>query len=195
MDGTQRYSEKLLLQHVARGDEQGFRQLFHLYKARIYTAALRITRSETAAEELLQDVFMIIWLRREKLTEIEDFPSYLFIIVRNEAYRAIRKIAKERTGALKDIYEEPDELDTEALISLKEYQDHLRRIVEQLPPQQKQAYRLIREQGLSREEAAKAMQVSPQTVKAHLSKALKTIRAFMSAHFESILIAILLGQK
>jgi RNA polymerase sigma-70 factor (family 1) len=190
-----RYDERLLLQQVAASDEQAFRQLFNQYKARIYSAALRITRSEAAAEELLQDVFMIIWLRREKLTEIENFPSYLFIIVRNEAYRAIRKIAKERRSALHETYDESYDTDTEALISLKEYQDHLRKIVDQLPPQQKQAYRLIREKGLSREEAANAMQVSPQTVKAHLAKALKTIRAYLNAHFESILIIILLGRK
>jgi RNA polymerase sigma-70 factor (ECF subfamily) len=188
------YNERDVLRLVAQGDDHAFRQLFHHYKSKIYSVALKITKSETHAEELLQDVFLIIWLKRESLSQITDFASYLFIVARNEAYRTLKAAVKRRGS--EQITEEVNlhRVDTDDPISLHEYQVVLQKAIERLPPQQKHVYKLIREEGYTREQTAEIMAIGSETVKTHLAKAEKAIRAFCQAQFEMALIAFMLIQ-
>ena len=184
-------NERALLMLVASGDENAFRQLFHFYKKKIYTIALKVTRSEIKAEELLQDVFLIIWIKREHLKDVDDFQSYLSAITRYESYRAIKAAAKEKK---KKEYLDVQEIiytHIEEKISIQEYNAFLQTALDKLTAQQQQVYRLIKEQGLTREEAAEAMQLSPQTVKTHLAKAMKTLRAYFIANFETVILIII----
>ena len=68
-------NEKDLLLQVSRGDEVAFTQLFNTYRNKIFTVARKLTESETAAEEILQDAFLKIWLKRDKLPEVNDFAA------------------------------------------------------------------------------------------------------------------------
>lgn len=186
------YNQEELLSLVAEGDEKAFRQLFDHYESKIYSVALRITKSSVNAEELLQDIFLRVWLRRDQLSGIRDFDAYLFTIARNEAYKALKKIAIEKKrsgGALSDdllLYH----TETEEAITMQDYTAVLRNAVEKLPPQQKQVYQLIREQGLTREQAAGMMHISSETVKTHLERAMKTIRATFVSRFGQELMVI-----
>jgi len=185
------FNEGALLMRVAAGDEHAFRQLFHYYKKKIYTIALKITRSEIKAEELLQDVFLIIWMKREHLKEIEDFQPYLSAITRYESYRAIKTAAKEKKR--KEQFNDLEIIYThiEEKISIEEFNTFLHTAINRLSPQQQQVYKLIKEQGLTREQTAEVMQLSPQTVKTHLAKAMKMLRAYFIANFENITLIII----
>jgi RNA polymerase sigma factor (sigma-70 family) len=190
------YEDKALLLLVAEGDEQAFRRLFDLYEEKIFSLALKITKSEVIAEELLQDVFLSIWLKREQLKEIEDFPSYLFIVARNKGFVAIKRIARNRNRSLPLAPEAPFyHNETEESISVNEYHTVIRQAIGRLSPHQRQAYQLIKEQGLTREQASVIMQVGPETVKTHLNRAIKFIRAWLLAHFELALTAFFLIWK
>ena len=67
------YNEEELLAFIANGDELAFTRVFDYYRDRIYSIAFKITHSTTVAEEIVQDVFLKIWLRRDHLIEIENF--------------------------------------------------------------------------------------------------------------------------
>lgn len=179
MSGNPIYEEAALLEKVARNDEKAFAALFNRYRDQVYTVALRLSGSEILSEEIVQDVFLKIWLKRETLREIRDFKSYLFIVSRNHIFSALRQLAR-RQGAI-------DEFTSllplsgnaaEDTLAEKEYREILRRAIDRLPPQQKQVYLYCREQGLKREEAARLMDIAPETVKAHLAKASRFIRAY-----------------
>ena len=71
--------DKTLLLRIAEGDEAAFTQVFNIFKNKIFTVAYKLTESQTLAEEIVQDVFLKIWLKRDKLAEVNDFSSYLFI--------------------------------------------------------------------------------------------------------------------
>ena len=180
------YNERALLVQVAAGDENAFRQLFHYYKKKIYSIALKVTRSETKAEELLQDVFMIIWIKRDHLKTVNDFQSYLSAITRYESYRAIKAAAKEKKRNEQLDEQEIFYTHVEEKISIEEFNAFLQTAISALPAQQQQVYKFIKEQDLTREQTAEAMQLSPETVKAHLAKAMKTLRAYIIANSESI---------
>jgi len=179
------YTEDELLAFIANGDELAFTNLFDNYRDRIYSIAFRITHSTTIAEEIVQDVFLKIWLRRDRLIEIQNFNAYLFVITRNHVYKALKQIAKNYELAA---FAERDQLagdnDSAGLVMEKEYNLLLRKAIDRLPNQQKKVYQYIKEKGLKREEAAGLLHLSPETVKYHLAEAMKNIRTFCMLHLD-----------
>jgi RNA polymerase sigma-70 factor (family 1) len=176
------YTDKQLTALLQEGDKAAFTLLFDRYQAKIYSVALALTRSETVAEELVQDVFMTCWLRRESLKAIESFSAYLFIMTRNAAYTALRKMAGQR-DKLNEFADSPSfYTETQEHVDAADYAAVLRQAMEQLPEQQRKVFILIKEKGLTREQAALELGISPNTVKIHLGRAVKTVRAWCLAH-------------
>ncbi|KIC96220.1 RNA polymerase sigma factor [Flavihumibacter solisilvae] len=174
-----------LLSQVAEGDESAFRQLFDRYWDNIYGVAFSFTKSHANAEEIVQDVFLKIWLNREKLLTIERFDQYLFIVARNHIYNVMRKKIMEEPlsmWSLECIPETTNLPDDRVLV--KDYERLVNKVVEQLPPQQRRIYTLSRQQGLSQEEIATLLQISRHTVKSHMNKALQVIRNSLRMHAE-----------
>ena len=179
------YNEEELLAFIARGDQLAFTQLFDYYRDRIYSIAFRITHSTTIAEEIVQDVFLKIWLRRDRLIEIQNFSAYLFVITRNHVYKALKQIAKNyELTAFTDKDQLSADNDSARLVMEKEYNSLLQKAIDRLPNQQKQVYQYIKENGLKREEAAGLLHLSPETVKYHLAEAMKNIRSFCMLHLD-----------
>lgn len=171
---------KELLLQVRQGDETAFTALFDLYRPRIYTTALRITKDEWSAEEILQDTFVKIWKNRETLGDIGNFEGWLYTIARNITFNELKRIEREKSNynrMVKDTVAEAGQgADTE--MHTKEFQLLLHQAVARLPEKQKVTYQLIKEQQLKREEAATLLQVSPETVKWNLDQAMRSIRAY-----------------
>ena len=189
MPSELQYNEKELLTRLAAGEEPAFRQLFGQYKQRIYSFAFFLTRSESLAEEITQEIFIKIWINREKFTEINYFASWLRTLVRNQAYTYLRRIAHEKL-ILHEISlgMAHDSLSTETDVTDREYGRLLHQAIEQLPPQQKKVYLLSRKDGLKHKAIAAEMDISVNTVKNHLKAALKSIRSFLDSHTDSLVL-------
>lgn len=178
-------NDAALVVQVAQGDEAAFRQLFDRYWDNIYGVALAFTKSPTIAEEIVQDVFLKIWLKRDKLPAIEKFDAYLFMVARNHILNKLRKKVKEEPLLDSSLDQIEESANTpESLVVTKEYERLVRQAVEQLPPQQRLIYNLSRQQGLSQEEIAASLHISRHTVKSHMNKALQVIRSFLRMHAE-----------
>jgi RNA polymerase sigma-70 factor (ECF subfamily) len=172
--------EKSLLLRVAEGDENAFRQIFNAHWDNIYSVALAFTKSPVVAEEMVQDIFLRIWLKREKLPEIEKFDDYLFICARNHILNGLRNKLKEQpfTDDLKNYFREASNQPEQQLL-LKESEGIINDAVNHLPPQQRKVFILSQKEGLSHEEIAKEMGLSRLTVKTHMHFALKAVRKYM----------------
>jgi RNA polymerase sigma-70 factor (ECF subfamily) len=90
-------NEKDLLLEVAAGNESAFRKLFQVYWKKVYAVSLDFTKSEPLAEEIVQDVFLKIWLKREYLVSVLKFDDYLFTVARNHIYNTLRKKTAEQS--------------------------------------------------------------------------------------------------
>jgi RNA polymerase sigma-70 factor (ECF subfamily) len=170
------YEEKELLCRVAKGDEAAFGVLFHAYHQRLGAYIYRLTESFTATEEIVQDVFVKIWLKRATLSEVDHFDAYLFTAARNHAFNYLRKLARERAHQASLPAEEAvveEEPDQRAAL--------LEQAISHLPRQQKNVYLLHRRQGLSHAEIAEHLHLSVETVKKHMSLALRSIRDYLTA--------------
>ena len=189
------YNENDLLSLVAQGDKTAFAHLFNNYRNKIYSIAFELTESTGVAEEIVQDVFLKIWLKRDFLKEVTHFQAYLFTITRNYVFTALKRIARKETIELNAMQGAPlFYYDTENQVLHKEYTRILQMAIDRLPLQQKQVYNLIKNEGYKREEAAAALQLSPETVKTHLAQAMRTIRAYCLAHLDISIALIVLAR-
>jgi RNA polymerase sigma-70 factor (ECF subfamily) len=183
--------EKLLLTQIAEGNEKAFAVLVERTWNNIYLQALTYLKSTQAAQDMVQDVFIKIWQNRKKLPDLENFDSFLFIIARNHIISALRK--KTLFPLVPDDLEieEKNYLPDKAL-SQKNLAALIARGIDLLPQQQKKAYLLSRDQGLSHEEIAETMQVSKEAAKKNICRALNFLRTYLKTHSDIITLFLIL---
>lgn len=179
------FNEKELLHQLSSGNERAFTILFDKYKNILYGSALKTTKSKTLSEEVVQDVFLKIWLRRDEMKYITDFESYLFVSGRNHIFNNIKKIAKENTLKNKNVDISFDS--AYYFLEDEQYNILLNKILLKLPAQQQKIYQMAKVDELSHEKIAKILNISPLTVKKHMSQALKFIRIQLESHINLIL--------
>jgi len=174
----------LIVHRLTKDDEKALVELYDCYKDSVYEIAMRITKSDVLSQEVLQDVFTSTWLKREELPEKENFSAWLYIVARNRAFKVVRGIARRQvheTGMVSHIPEALNdrESDSDQKLETAELQTWINQALSKLTKEQRMAFELIREQGMSREEAAREMGLSPNTVKVHLLHATRTIRGHL----------------
>lgn len=173
------HDEKALLAKIAAGDERAFRELFNLYNKRFYAVALKMTRSDEVAQDIVQDVFMSIWSKRESLVDVDNPSSYFFTVVYRRIFHHFRKLALEKKLLRIALPEKESVNTTDEMILAHESKNLISQAIAKLPPQQRLVFELSKQQGLSREDVARQLDISPNTVKNHLLDAIKFIRAFI----------------
>jgi RNA polymerase sigma-70 factor (ECF subfamily) len=165
------------LARVAEGDEKAFGIIFHHYRRKIYSYAYHLSGSTAHADELVQEVFLKVWLHRDKVTHVLRFDNWLFTIARNQAFDMLKALAKEsaqRRQMAASFY--PDHMVAEDQLLTRENEQQLQQALNRLSPRQKLIFNLSREQGLKHEEIASRLHISRNTVKTHLVQALKALR-------------------
>lgn len=191
------YNESELLLLVSTGDEKAFQQMYRQYWNRIYTMALLYLKSPVMAQDMVQEVFLKVWLNRAELPSIHNFGAWLHIVGRNLLLETLRKKTILFIGGMEDDNALPDQRPTaEEQLAVKETAGLIRKAIEQLPPQQQKIYRMSKEQGLKLTEIAAALHLSHNTVREHMSKALKNIRVYLLRHLEigTIVLSLLMRQ-
>jgi RNA polymerase sigma-70 factor (family 1) len=167
-----------LLAQIAVGDETAFRKLFNTYSSHVFGYALKLTRSQNQAEEIVQDVFMKIWINRSAICDIQNIEAYLITITRNHTFNALKRIAIEEAAKsrLSKKLEEAHH-ETEETVNFRESQVILNNAIDRLPPQQRLVYSLCHEEGLKYEEVAQRLKISRLTVKTHMQQALRSLKS------------------
>jgi RNA polymerase sigma-70 factor (family 1) len=185
------YSDNELLSQVAEGDERAFSTLYFRYDTMLYTFLLKLTRSASTAEELLQETFLRLWLYRDSLPEVEHPRAYIHRIAANLSHRWLQqrlryhKVLQEQ-AQLPNIVNSPEDTlawkDIEALVG---------RIIAGMPEQRRKIYQLHRDEGLSSAEIAEEVGVTASTVRNTIAAAIRQIREqLLEAGFSLVLILL-----
>ena len=175
--------ERKLIEKIVEGDEQAFSVLFFKYLPVLQIFATKFTKSDDAAEEIIQDSFLRVWLNRDKLADVANVKAYLYKYVSNECLSYLRKKLKE--DRVVDAFvakQENSHNNTAETINLNEVTKIIAIAVEKLPDQRKNIYQLSRRDGKTIPEIAEILNISPNTVKNALVIALKSIRIHLDQH-------------
>ncbi|KYP15367.1 RNA polymerase sigma-70 factor [Flavihumibacter sp. CACIAM 22H1] len=193
MPTVYKYEETELLNLVARGDLGAFRQLYDRNIQKVYSYSYFLTRSAQQSEDLAQELFAKIWIKRAELASVENFDAWLTVLVRNSAYNFLKRNALEQRTLRKIHSIQPNSSSsTEDIVIDKEYARIYQQAIDQLPPQQRKVYLLSRNDGLKQEEIARNMGISLNTVKNHMKAALFSIRAYMKTYVSGLLLWLML---
>ena len=168
-------SESLLVRNLSKGNLLAFNTLYRAYSGRLYRFALGYLKSEAEAEELVQEVFTIIWEKRSDLKEELSFKSFLFTI----SFNIIRKHFRTKaylSDYLKNGTASEQDMQTSQKILFDSLYQYINELVNKLPARRKEIFIKSRFEGLCIKEIAEKMKISHKTVENQLTDALKFIR-------------------
>lgn len=185
---TQLY-EKYLVERLKSGDKDAFRQLFEHYYPLFLSFAKRILRDGYVAEDLVQNVFMRMWILRERLDKERNLKNYLLVSVRNEIYYYFRSLSNKRHEQLREDTD-INSFDVYNSLSAKELEQKISKVVASMPKRRREVFELSRTQKLSNSEIADKLDISVRTVEKHIENALADIRRVIPISI-SIIIGIL----
>ena len=177
------HDDKLLSAGIAEGDEKAFTTLFYNYLQLIRSIGLRITNDEQAVDDLVQEIFLRIWLSREQLPEIENLRSWILHLAYNKTFNWLRH-KKVRNVIVTGITTEDEATAQENPdpASLQETRRLIADAIDHLPQQAHRVYQLNRQYGYSISEIAAELNLAPQSVKNTLNRAVKSIREHLKSH-------------
>ena len=174
-------------QLLAEGSEYAFTQLFDRYRGKVYSVAWHYLKSPVLAEEIVQDVFLKIWLKRQELARVNNIEDFLFIITRNLIFDRM-KVRSYETAAQRELPGSATFVDdSDHRLRQNQCEALLSEALELLPPRQQEVYRMAKINGLSHEAIAGELQVSRLTVKKHMAEALKSIRNYLKHYLSFFL--------
>ncbi|WP_342647933.1 RNA polymerase sigma-70 factor [Mucilaginibacter sp. CSA2-8R] len=181
--------------HLKEGSTSAFTVIYERYWKQLFVMASKRLGDEDEAEEIVQEIFLNLWRRRETFNLSTGFANYLSIAVKFEILDAMRKRAhvSKYSQELTNSFTEVDESLLKQL-DMDELQQTLQLTIKALPEKCQLVYKLKYEQGYSQKQIASELNISEKTVEAHLSKARKVLRgkfgyvllAFLAFYFPKI---------
>lgn len=169
LNGTQ---DPLFLISFQQGDELAFDCLFREYFASLTYYSHRFVGDPTSAEDIVQDCFVLLWQRRERLQHITAIKSYLYATVRNQSLKHVEK--QKRNLLIPDYPTEMASVE-EALIAADTARQ-LYQLIEMLSPALQQIIRLYYLEGKTNQEIAQQLQIEPDTVIRQRLRAIVALR-------------------
>jgi RNA polymerase sigma-70 factor (ECF subfamily) len=177
-------SDAELVRRIRGGDERALAIVFRAHFEGMSAFVHRYVQSPDVAEELVQDIFFKLWSKREHLSEIESFRTYLFRAARNQALNYLRRQKLERRWLEEQgTSEEPTAsggTDDEA--TEQEIAAAVRAAIDRLPPRCREVFLLSRDGGLTYSEIATTLEISVKTVETQMGRALKALRGALEGY-------------
>lgn len=165
-----------LLARLRRGDESAFDTVFRTWYPSLVRVAESLVHSRAVAEEIVQDVMLELWRRRESLAEESSPQAYLFQSTRNRSLNHIRHERVERMGEPYAARKQAVDAPAPSLLVEDEIRVALKRAVDGLPDRCREVFELSRTHNLKYSEIALTLGISVKTVEAQMGKALRVLR-------------------
>lgn len=184
---------KELFLRLAEGDQAAFREIVYSCREMLLPAATRLAGDETLAKDILQEVFLKLWLKRAELTSINNPGGWLRVVMANTASNFVKARLRyelhiqEASAGVGDMQE--GFLHT---LDAKFIQNLVNEAVEMLPPKRRRVWVLHERQGLSRKEIALEMNISEHTVRNQLIEATAFIQDYLRQNGSALLLAAIL---
>jgi RNA polymerase sigma-70 factor (ECF subfamily) len=179
---TQRVPDSALIERIMAGEEDALSALYDRYAGMLYAMLVRILKDTSAAEEVLQDLFLQLWRGASRFDVSRgSLPAWLLVIGRNRALSRLRR--RDR----REVLEDPEEFSLDSVPSAGDLEDEawrrqlmerLRGAMATLPPEQKEALELAYFEGMTQTEIAARTGSPLGTVKSRVRAAMQSLKQF-----------------
>ena len=162
---------------LKEGNQSAFSELYNRYKQALYFHACRSIKNTDESRDIVQEVFTALWTKRESLVIPKSVDAYLYGSIRNRILNFIahQKVVSKYADSI-DAYLEQAESTTEELLSAKELTHILQKEISLLPEKMREVFELSRNHELSYKQIAEQLNISDQSVKKQVHRALKILR-------------------
>jgi RNA polymerase sigma-70 factor, ECF subfamily len=170
-----------LIRRLNNNDKSALDEIFNYYYPRLYNFSKRILKLEDEIDDIRQDVFLKIWLNRNKINNPETFNSFIFTITKNSLLNLIRSNVNNQ--AFKVEFSRriiSSEYVTQNEIEFKEIKTAIDQLVFRLPEKRQKVFLLSRNEGLSNKEIAQKLNISEKTVEDHITNSIRFLRKSLS---------------
>lgn len=165
-----------LIMALNQGQPAAFEEIYRRYWFKIYRIAYNQTGNKEEAEELVQDVFLSIWNRRDSVI-IKNLELYLIISIKNKVYDFIRSKINFRKYQEHIILNEIDfHFKTDELINYSDLTQAIEKVLTLLPEKSVTIFRKSRFENMNTKEIAQSMSLSEKAVEYHLTKSVKFLK-------------------
>jgi RNA polymerase sigma-70 factor (family 1) len=158
-------------------DQHAFEVIYRQYFIRLFRFCYAIVHEKGPAEEIVNDVFLSIWKKRDGLPAIDNFEVYLYISAKNHCLNYLRAHRRQQSVDIEGLSDEAlqFEADPESLLIRTETMKRVLAAIDLLPPRCKLIFKLVKEDGLKYKDVAKLLDLSIKTVEAQLAIAIRKI--------------------
>jgi len=183
-----RFISGTLLNLISLDDRNAFRTFYDMAYPIIYRFTHYFLPAKNDCEEVVSEVFYIIWKQKDSLTTINDLKAWLYIICRNEAFHYIKQREYQSNICIDDIpiILKIDALTIEGEIIEKEMLDIYNKAVEELPERCKLIFLMVREERLKHKEVAKILSITEGTVEQQMNIAIRKIVSVIKKYYPTL---------
>ncbi|HRB51266.1 MAG TPA: RNA polymerase sigma-70 factor [Niabella sp.] len=182
------YNKDIFVAGMALNSVQ-YKQVFELHYEALYGYACSILKEETYVEDIIQNIFIKLWQNREMIVA-DTVKSYLYTAVRNDCNNQIKHKGVQARHS-KFVMDAENNSVHHNPAEVKELQEKVQFLINQLPEKCGTIFYLCRQSGLSYKEIAEALNISVKTVENQMSKALKTLRTGLAEYLVSLFLFII----
>lgn len=177
------HSDEQLVKLLYDSDEAAFTALYDRYWKRLLIRAKVLLQSHEEAEELVHDVFVKLWKKRTSLAITHSFHTYIAAMLQYGCFDKLATRRRKRTEInLPELPEVPD-ASTQQWLDFEALSQQLETAVSQLPEKCQLIFRLSREQGLSDQQIADQLELSVNTVRTQMHRALTKLKTTLHSFF------------
>ena len=166
--------------------------LYEIYEHRIYAFALSFVKIPHLAEDIVQDVFVKVCQLDIDYSDEKRLQNFLFTITKNHTLNTLRRSVKEQE-ILSEIKAHATQSNNDVWENITgiEFQWHLSKAIDTLPPRRREIYQLCKDKGFTYHQAAEYLGISYQTVNSQMVKAIKSIREYLSRYYIARMVVLL----
>lgn len=188
MTTVSHFDEEILVDRLRQGNMETFNAVYWQYHEAIYRNILRFTKDEAVAADLLQDVFVKFWEKRETLKSGKTVSGLLFVISYHLSINYSKRLMRDLL-AKNELALAPEEDDPEEHHRLEAQHELLEEAIEALTEKRRLVFTRCKLEGKTYEEVAAEMGISKHTVKEHLSLAMKSVKTYIQQSSDPLLFA------
>lgn len=183
-----------LARKIRAGNQKAFRELYDRYHVQMFYIAKKYVKSTDLSKDAVQDIFVKLWEKRDRIDENRSMKGFLFTMLRNHLLNMIRD-RKDEIVSMSGVKEDklPRKNLTEDELIYKEYHDIVKQGMKELSDRKREVFELRTLQGHSNSEVAKLLNINIRTVKTHFYNSSKFMREYLKKNAGILGLLIVFG--